>query len=228
MTNERKPLGISPWWRHGAVLTVIVGITGLIFMGRNTYTGAPPYFNAVTAEGTTVFTADDIVAGQSVFQKYGLMDYGTMFGHGGYRGPDFSADALHKTTLHLRDIYAREKGVASFSDLSETDRAIVADRVVTELKTNRYDVASGAVTLSPAYAQAFETLVEETNAVFNEGAKDLPLPAHYIPDATDRRNLTAFFAWGAWAAVTRALEKIIPTPTIGLRTNRRATVRLWR
>jgi nitric oxide reductase large subunit len=56
MTNERKPLGISPWWRHGAVLTVIIGITGLIFMGRNTYTGAPPYFNAVTTEGTTLFT----------------------------------------------------------------------------------------------------------------------------------------------------------------------------
>jgi hypothetical protein len=54
MTNERKPLGISPWWRHGAVLTVIIGITGLIFMGRTTYTGAPPYFNAVTAEGQTV------------------------------------------------------------------------------------------------------------------------------------------------------------------------------
>jgi nitric oxide reductase subunit B len=97
------------------------------------------------------------VAGQSVFQKYGLMDYGTMFGHGGYRGPDFSADTLHKLTLHLRDIYAQEKGAAAFSDLSETDRAIVADRVITELKTNRYDNATGAVTITPAYAQAFET-----------------------------------------------------------------------
>lgn len=202
MTNDRKPLGISPWWRHGAVLTVIVGITGLMFMGRTTYKGAPPYFNAVTTEGQTLFSSDDIMAGQSVFQKYGLMDYGTMFGHGGYRGPDFSADTLHKLTQHLRDIYAQEKGASDFSALSETDRAIVADRVVTELKTNRYDSATGAVTMTPAYAQAFEILVGETNAVFKDGAKDLPLPANYIPDATDRRNLTAFFAWGAWAAVT--------------------------
>lgn len=202
MTNERKPLGISPWWRHGAVLTVIIGITGLIFMGRNTYTGAPPYFNAVTTAGQTLFTADDIIAGQSVFQKFGLMDYGTMFGHGGYRGPDFSANALHKLTLNLRDIYAREKGATDFATLSETDRAVVADRVVTELKTNRYNEDTGTVTITPAYAEAFESLVDETNSVFKDGGKDIPLPANYISDAADRRNLTSFFAWGAWAAVT--------------------------
>ena len=202
MTNDRKPLGISPWWRHGAVLTVIVGITGLMFMGRNTYKGAPPYFNAVTTEGRTLFTSDDIVAGQSVFQKFGLMDYGTLFGHGGYRGPDFTADTLHQLAVGLKDTYAHDLGSEAFASLSENDRAIVSDRVIRELKTNRYDEASGNVTVSPAYALAFESLVARTTSLFKDGSNKLPLPANYISDANDLRALSAFFAWSAWAAVT--------------------------
>ena len=66
---------ISPWWRHGAVLTVIVGLSGLIFMGTQVYRGAPPIFEkAVDQTGRTVFTKEDILGGQAVFQKYGLMD----------------------------------------------------------------------------------------------------------------------------------------------------------
>ena len=202
MTNDRKPLGISPWWRHGAVLTVIVGITGLMFMGRNTYKGAPPYFNAVTTEGKTLFTSDDIAAGQSVFQKFGLMDYGTLFGHGGYRGPDFTADTLHQLAVGLKDTYAHDLGSEAFASLSENDRAIVSDRVIRELKTNRYDEASGNVTVSPAYALAFESLVARTTSLFKDGSNKLPLPANYISDANDLRALSAFFAWSAWAAVT--------------------------
>ncbi|MBL0059001.1 MAG: nitric-oxide reductase large subunit [Elusimicrobia bacterium] len=201
MTNDRKPLGISPWWRHGAVLTIIVGITGLLFMGRNTYKGAPPYFNAVTTDGRMLFTSDDIVAGQSVFQKFGLMDYGTLFGHGGYRGPDFTADTLHQLAVGLKEIYAVERGGA-FASLSESDRAIVSDRVITELKTNRYDETTGAVSVSPAYAHVFEGLVARTTALFKDGSQKLPLPANYISDPNDLRTLSAFFSWSAWAAVT--------------------------
>jgi len=38
-----------------------------------------------------VFTADGIIAGQQVFLKHGLMDNGTIWGHGAYLGPDFTA-----------------------------------------------------------------------------------------------------------------------------------------
>jgi len=71
-----------------------------------------------------------------------------------------------------------------------------------ELKTNRYDETGGNVTVSPAYALAFESLVARTTALFKDGSKKLPLPANYISDANDLRALSAFFAWSAWAAVT--------------------------
>ena len=64
MTSDMKTksnLGISPWWRHGAVITIMIGLTGLIFMGRTTVKGAPPIFEkVVTDAGETVFTGQDI------------------------------------------------------------------------------------------------------------------------------------------------------------------------
>ena len=86
--------------------------------------------------------------------------------------------------------------------LSE-DKEKLVDKIL-ELEEDVYkrQQETGAVAITPAYAQSFEMLVHETDKVFKDSGKDIPLPANYIPDAADRRNLTAFFAWGAWAAVT--------------------------
>lgn len=203
MNSEKEPSTLSPWWRHGAILTIIFGLSGLIFMGRNTYKGAPPQFNAVVeTSGQTLFTKEDVIAGQGVFQKYGLMDYGSVFGHGAYRGPDFTAETLQGIARDLREIYAVERGATAYSDLPETDRAAVADRVVKELKFNRYDPAANTVTVSPAFGAAFEKRVARLEQTFHIGDKDTPLPAGYIADAAERRALAAFFTWSAWAAVT--------------------------
>ena len=51
--------------------------------------------------GAVVFSGDDVRAGQEVFLKYGLMDNGSIWGHGGYLGPDFSAAVLHEWALEL-------------------------------------------------------------------------------------------------------------------------------
>jgi len=86
----------SPWWRHTVILTMVVGFTILIWLSAKTYQDAPPIPQRVVgASGEIVFTLEDILAGQSVFLKYGLMDNGTIGGHGAYLGPDFSAAYLH-------------------------------------------------------------------------------------------------------------------------------------
>ena len=80
-------------------------------------------------DGSTLFTGDDIMAGQHVFQKYGLMQYGTIFGHGAYLGPDFTAQYLREAAGMMIDFH-RGRGLA------ETD---ARQRTSGELKQNRFD-----------------------------------------------------------------------------------------
>src|SRR5262245_26102029 len=100
--RDLKPEQLSPWCKHTVVLIMAFGFTLLIWRSIQTYSDAPPIpQRAVTASGETVFTHDDVVAGQNVFLKYGLMDNGTIWGHGAYLGPDFSADYLHRLSEDL-------------------------------------------------------------------------------------------------------------------------------
>lgn len=53
-------------------------------------------------EGNVVYTGEDIVAGQGIFLRNGLIEYGSIFGHGAYLGPDFTADYLRRSALSVR------------------------------------------------------------------------------------------------------------------------------
>ena len=100
MTNpapESSPL--SAWWRHGVILVMVIGFAVLSFVTVKTYSNAPPIPGRVTDElDATIFTRDDIESGQEVFLKYALMEHGTLWGHGAYLGPDYSAEYLHRLT----------------------------------------------------------------------------------------------------------------------------------
>lgn len=87
---------LSPWWRHALILTMIFGFTLLIWLATKTYKDAPPIpAQMVSLLGEVIFTHADILAGQQVFLKYGLMENGSIWGHGAYLGPDLSATYLH-------------------------------------------------------------------------------------------------------------------------------------
>src|SRR5262245_34003653 len=93
---------LSPWWPRSVVIVMIFGFGVLILMSLRAYQSAPPVpVKAMTPSGELVFTADDIATGQQVFLEHALMDNGTIWGHGGYLGPDFSAQTLHGLATHL-------------------------------------------------------------------------------------------------------------------------------
>ncbi|MBI4971089.1 MAG: cbb3-type cytochrome c oxidase subunit I [Candidatus Omnitrophica bacterium] len=194
---------INAWWRHGAIITIIIGITGLMFMGRQTYNNAPPIFKQVEdSAGRVIYTGKDILAGQAVFQRYGLMDYGSVFGHGAYRGPDFTADYLHRSSMLARDTYAIKGFNKNYEALDPEQKAEIDQRVTSEIKTNRYDAASGVLHASQVEVESFSKLVLHYQDFFTNPGADAPLPKNYIADVNDIRSLTAFFAWTAWAAST--------------------------
>ena len=94
--DTQRVESLSPWWKHTVILILIGGLAVLVWLTIRSYSHAPPIPDAVQGpDGATLFTREDIVAGQHVFLKYGLMDNGSIWGHGGYLGPDFSAAYLH-------------------------------------------------------------------------------------------------------------------------------------
>lgn len=94
--HPETPEALSPWWRRSVLLVMMFGFVMLGLMSLRAYESAPPIPDkTVEANGELLFTGDDVLAGQEVFLKYGLMDNGTIWGHGGMLGPDFSAQTLH-------------------------------------------------------------------------------------------------------------------------------------
>jgi len=52
------------------------------------YRQAPPFPEAyVSADGKTVISKDDVLAGQSAWQSTGGMELGSILGHGAYQAP---------------------------------------------------------------------------------------------------------------------------------------------
>lgn len=201
MADETTEKGLSPWWRRGALAVMAVGFTLLIIMTVMSYKKAPPIPAQVVDEsGAVLFTGEDIGAGQEVFFKYGLMEHGTLWGHGAYLGPDYSASYLHREAEITRDALASRRFGKETAQLLEEERAAVLSEVVTTLKANHYDESAKTLTYSPGEVASFMAQQGEWADYFEKGAPGQP--AHFIKHAEEIRSLTAYLAWASWA--TRA------------------------
>ena len=182
---------LSPWWKHTVILILIGGLAVLVWLTVQSYSHAPPIPETVEGpNGEKLFTRDDIVAGQQVFLKYGLMDNGSIWGHGAYLGPDFSAAYLHHLVEDARAFLAR----------SATPRS-VHGTIPQLLKENRYDAASQTLVFTVPEAGSFNRQLGIWRDYFARPDRSRGLPSGYITDASELRQLTAFFAWTAWASV---------------------------
>ena len=95
------------WWLQFAIVAGI-SIAGLVALGVWTYDGAPPVAPFVSSADETVIPVDRIVHGKELFHVRGLMSWGSFWGDGADRGPDFTADALHRTQRLIHSRRRRE------------------------------------------------------------------------------------------------------------------------
>ena len=138
---------LSPWWKHTVILVLVVGLGVLIWLTTRSYSHAPPIPETVVGPtGDVLFTADDIIGGQQVFLKYGLMDNGSIWGHGGYLGPDFSAAYLHHLTEDAHAWLAGPEG-----------RYAEHGNVPDLLKENRFDPDTRALVFSAPEVNSFNS-----------------------------------------------------------------------
>lgn len=195
------------WLGFIAVMTISFGI--LLYYGREIYREAPPVpEKVVTTDGRVIFSGQEIKDGQNVWQSLGGQQLGTIWGHGAYQAPDWSADWLHKEAVFMLDAMSMETTGKKFDQLNNEEQAAMKVRLQNEVRKNTYDPATGTLTISPLRAQAIEA-----NSVFygglftNDPAMDGLRNAYSIPlnslKDTDRvKLLNAFFFWTSWACVT--------------------------
>ena len=109
ITTKRRPMVVSPLWLQGSILTFLVGFSLLAFSAIRIYEDHAPVPERIVDEsGRVLFTRQEILEGQEHFLTYGLMQFGTVYGHGAYLGPDFTADYLHRMALHMNKQYGGE------------------------------------------------------------------------------------------------------------------------
>jgi nitric oxide reductase subunit B len=194
------------WIIFAVVIVVSFAILG--GFGREIYRQAPPVPERVVTEtGVLLFTGEDIRDGQNVWQSTGGHELGSVWGHGAYLAPDWTADWLHREAEHLlaqRSMAAH--GVAP-DELSAGPRAALVAELQAELRENSYDPETGDIVVSQARAEAIRATADYYIALFGDDpALAATRDAYAMRDATvegdhRRHQLTAFFFWTAWAAV---------------------------
>jgi nitric oxide reductase subunit B len=199
---DPEVLPLSKWWIRSVLIVMVLGFAGLIGITNLSYRNAPPIPAAVVdAQGATLFTGAEISSGQAVFLRYGLMDNGSVWGHGAYLGPDFAAETLHQIGESVAGTLAQAQFGRPLAKLSGIESASIRAQVAATLKTNRYDAASATLHLTPAEAIAYRAQTARWTAYFTDPTRNGGLRPNLITDPTELRDLSAFFSWAAWASV---------------------------
>ncbi len=188
-----------------AGMVVMFGILALL--GAEIYQQAPPMPEAVkSASGETIYTLDDIETGQNVWQSIGGMEQGSIWGHGSYLAPDWSADWLHREAETLLGLLMQKPrpGLSEAQELSLQSTALQK-----EMRRNTYDPATGTITVSDLRAQAIKqveahylSLYQGSNPQSLALRRDYAFPVHGILTRAEAKQLSAFYFWTAWGATT--------------------------
>src|SRR5690606_3001872 len=188
---------------------VIVSFAVLGYYGYEIYQEAPPIPDrVVTTDGTTLFEKENIQNGQNVWQSIGGQEVGSIWGHGAYVAPDWTADWLHREALIMLNLLAQQKYNSSFEALPEEEQASLKITLQKDIRTNTFDKATRTLTLSENRAKAFNELRDYYSRLFNDDPalhelRDrYAIPERSIKDPQRREDLGAFFFWATWACVT--------------------------
>ncbi|MEO6147927.1 MAG: cbb3-type cytochrome c oxidase subunit I, partial [Sulfuriferula sp.] len=200
LTENEGP--ISPWWLRTLLIVMVLGFAVLITITVLAYRNAPPIpAQVVDAQGVALFSGDDIRGGQTVFLKYGLMDNGSIWGHGAYLGPDFSAEALHRMGEDTAEAIAQQQYQQPLAALTLSQQAAVHAETAVALKTNRYDAAIATLHFTAPQTASHRQQINYWTEYFRHPSRNGGLKRDLITAPSELRQFTAFVTWAAWASV---------------------------
>ena len=195
-------------WRWLAVI-FFLSFAVLGWIGREIYLEKPPIpRQVVSTTGQILYTGEQIQRGQEAWLSAGGQQMGSVWGHGSYVAPDWSADWLHREAITLRNIWAQQQFKKDYQHLTKEEQAPLDVRLISVMRSNTYDAASDTITIQKERADAMELVAKHYIALFGSDASQDKLREQYamiagsIKDADDLQALPAFFFWSAWAATT--------------------------
>lgn len=195
------------WWLLIAILMLTFGILG--YFGREVYRQAPPIpAQVVSDNGVVLMTHDSILDGQTAWQSVGGMQLGSIWGHGAYQAPDWSADWLHRELIEWLDLAAHDIYAAPYNELNGAQQNALQYDLKMDYRTNRYNPDTDTLTVSNRRAQAIEATAAYYVSLFSADPElrstrvSYAMKENTLPDAERRDRLAEFFFWTAWAAGT--------------------------
>jgi nitric oxide reductase subunit B len=193
----------------GLAVVFFLSFAALGWLGREIYLAAPPIPDIVrTQSGATLYTGEQVQNGQRAWRAAGGQQLGSVWGHGAYVAPDWSADWLHREAVAYRDIQAGKLYETRYEHLTPAQRGAVDAVVRDDMRANTYDAATRTITVSPERAAAMREVQDHYEALFGnapalDGLREkYAMTADALPRAEDREALAAFFFWSAWSAST--------------------------
>ncbi|HLV02525.1 MAG TPA: nitric-oxide reductase large subunit, partial [Acidobacteriota bacterium] len=195
------------WFGFIAVFVGSFAVLG--YYGFEIYRVAPPIpERVVTTHGELLFTGEEIRDGQNVWQSMGGQQIGSIWGHGAYVAPDWSADWLHREAVFILDHWSRAETGQSFDEIDSERQAALKARLAEELRTNTYNPEDRTLTLSAIRADAIAANTSYYSRLFTDDPElsaereAYAIPGNVLTDPERVRKLNAFFFWTSWACVT--------------------------
>ncbi len=190
-------------------LVFIASFGVLLYYGGEIYQEKPPIPDrVVTDTGKVIYTGQDIQDGQNIWQRMGGQEVGSIWGHGSYVAPDWSADWLHRELTWILDKWSNEKYSMNYDKLSAEKQAELKALLKQEIRTNTYNKQTNEIVISETRAEAIQAVSSYYDKVFGddpsmaEYREQIAVPANTVASAEDRVKMSAFFFWASWSTST--------------------------
>ena len=155
-------------WTWLAVICVL-SFAVLGWVGTEIYVEAPPIpQKVVNTKGDVLYTAQQVTHGQQAWLSAGGQQLGSVWGHGSYLAPDWSADWLHREALALREIWSEREFKKPYAQLNAGQQGQLNALLKLEMRRNSYDASTGTIALSDDRAAAVREVAAHYNGLFGD------------------------------------------------------------
>ncbi|MFA6596107.1 MAG: nitric-oxide reductase large subunit [Ignavibacteriaceae bacterium] len=198
---------MKKYWIAFSVV-IVLSFSVLSWVGVKIYQQKPPIPEKfITESGELVFTKSDIQDGQNIWQAMGGMEVGSVWGHGSYVAPDWTADWLHREAIIVLDIWAKQLYEKEFNKLSTEQQSALKTRLAETFRKNTYNAETGIITINNTRLDAIKLNTKHYSEIFTNGRDEYAIQRNAQSDPEKLKKLNAFFFWSAWAASTNRLDE---------------------
>ena len=192
----------------GLIAVLLVTFTFLGWGGVEIYRTAPPIPDQyIDTDGKVLITEEDILDGQSAWQRTGGQQLGSVLGHGAYQAPDWTADWLHRELVAWLDIRAEELYGRDFDAATDDQKAVLNAQLKKEYRGSAVN-DKDQVVLSDTRIAAMNAIAPYYIGLYGnepslqKSRENFAMKNNTLPNLEDRQKLTNFFFWTTWMAST--------------------------